>query len=74
MCEHLPFDPLAAAAQRDLHEAMAVGLLRFDLCTEFGDYAAQFRDHGFRVGQLRANVACVVGQGHMLFNSAPRSG
>ena len=68
------FDPLAAAAERDLHEAMDVGLLRFDLLAEVGHHAAQFRDHGFRVGQLLAKVVGVVGRRHAGFNTAPRSG
>ena len=68
------FDPLAAAAERDLHEAMDVGLLRFDLFAKFGHHAAEFRDHGFRVGQLLAKVVGVVGRRHAGFNTAPRSG
>ena len=34
------FDPLAAAAEGDLHEAMDVGLLRFDLFAKFNHHAA----------------------------------
>jgi hypothetical protein len=51
-----------------------VGLPRFDLFTEFGDHATRFRDHGFRVSQLLAKVACVVGPRHTGFNTAPRAG
>ena len=68
------FDPLAAAAERDLHEAVDVGLLRFDLLAKFGHHAAEFRDHGVRVGQLLAKVVRVVGRRHAGFNTAPRSG
>jgi hypothetical protein len=51
-----------------------VGLLRFDLFPEFGDNATQFRDHGFRVRQHLAKVACVVGPRHTGFKTAPRAG
>jgi hypothetical protein len=68
------FNPLAAATKSYLHKAVNVGLLRFDLFAKFGDHAVQFCDHGFRVGQLLAQVVRVVSQRHILFNTAPRSG
>jgi hypothetical protein len=68
------FDPLAAPAERDLHEAVDVGLLGFDLLAKFGHYAAEFRDDGFGLGQLPAEVVRVVGRRHAGFNTAPRPG
>ena len=55
----------------DLHQAMDVGLLRFDLLAKFGHHAAQFRDHGFRVGQLLAKVVGVVGRRHARIQHRP---
>jgi len=52
---------VAAPTERDLDEAMDVGLLRVDLLAEFGDDATQFRDHGLGVGQPLAEHVDVVG-------------
>ena len=68
------FDPLTRPAEGDLHEAVDVGLLRFDLLAKFGHDTTHFRDHGFRVCGLPAQVGGVVDRRHTLFNTAPRSG
>ena len=69
-----PFDPLAASAERHLHQPMDVGLLRVDLRAEVGHDAAEFRDHGLGVSQLPAEVVDVVGRRHAAWNTATRSG
>ena len=66
------FDPLAAAPERHLHQAVDVGLVRFDLLAEVGHHPAEFRDHGVRVRQLLAKHVDVVGRRHAVFNTAGR--
>ena len=68
------FDPLAAAAERPLHQAVDVGLLGLDLLAEAGHHPTEFRDDGVGVGQLPAEVVDVVGRRHARFNTAGWSG
>ena len=66
------FDPLAAAAERHLHEAVEVGLLGLNLLAEVGHDATEFGDDGVGVGQLPAEHLDVVGRWHAGFNTATR--
>lgn len=49
-------------------------LLRFDLLAKVRHDAAEFRNHGLRVGQLVAKHVDVVGRRHARFNTAAPSG
>ena len=64
------FDPLAAPAERHLHQAVDVGLLRLDLLEEVGHHLAEFGDDGVGVGQLPAEAIDVVGRRHAGLNTA----
>jgi hypothetical protein len=67
------FDPLTAAAEGHLHQAVDVGLLGVDLLTKFGHHAAEFGDHRLGMGQLPAKLVDVVGRRQAESNPAGRS-
>ena len=59
---------------KPLQHQLGGDALRFDLLAKVRHDAAEFRNHGLRVGQLVAKHVDVVGRRHARFNTAAPSG